>query len=323
MTPRPSHATLQAAAEWYAVLRTGGATREEKADWQSWLDASSEHRTAWRYVEQISQSFVALEDMPDPIRASESLVDANKRVQRRRRALLGIVGLLAVGGLASRTWRVSPGTLLAWAADYRTGTGEQRDVFLPDGTHVWLNTATAFNLAFDAAIREVELVRGEVFIETAHDATRPFVVAMSAGRLRALGTRFNVLQGEDTSLLSVYEGAVEVTLRGSDTHTVVRAGHQVAFTRDRILWAQEADPAREAWTHGVLIARDITLAEFVEQLRRYRTGHLGVADDVAGLRVYGSFPLRDTDRAIAMLSTVLPVRVHEPLPWWVTIVGSR
>lgn len=323
MTSRPSHATLQAAAEWYAVLRTGDASRKEKADWQSWLDASHEHRTAWRYVEQISESMVALQDMPDPMRASESLVEANRRVQRRRRALLGIAGLLGVGGLTGLTWRLSPGTLLAWAADYRTGTGEQRDVFLPDGTHVWLNTATAFDLAFDATMREVELVRGEVFIETAHDATRPFVVATSDGRLRALGTRFNVLQDEDATLLGVYEGAVEVTLRDGGERTVVLAGHQIRFTRDRIVWTQETDPAREAWTRGVLLARDITLGEFVDELKRYRSGHLGVADDVAGLRVYGSFPLRDTDRAIAMLSTVLPVQAHETLPWWVTIVGSR
>ncbi|MFT4063989.1 FecR domain-containing protein [Paraburkholderia sp.] len=323
MTPRPSHATLQAAAEWYAVLRSGDATPGEKADWQSWLDASSEHRTAWRYIEQISKSFAALQDMPDPMRASESLVEANARVHRRRRALLGIAGLLGVGGLTGLIWRQSPGTLLAWAADYRTGTGEQRDVFLPDGTHVWINTATAFNLAFDGAIREVKLVRGEVFIETAHDATRPFVVSTSEGRLHALGTRFNVLQGDDATLLSVYEGAVEVTLRDSDQRTMVPAGHQIRFTRDRIGWAQEADPAREAWTRGVLIARDITLGEFVEQLQRYRSGHLGVAGEVAGLRVYGSFPLRDTDRAIAMLATVLPVRAHETLPWWVTIVGNQ
>lgn len=322
MTTRPSPATLQAAAEWYAVLRTGDATHEEKAGWQSWLDASSEHRTAWRYVEQIGRSFAMLRDLPDPAKTGELLVDANQRLQRRR-AVLGIAGLFGVGGLMGLAWRLAPDTLLAWAADYRTGTGEQRDVYLPDGTHVWLNTATAFNLAFDTTIREVKLVRGEIFVETAHDATRPFVVATSEGRLRALGTRFNVLQGEDVTLLSVYAGAVEVTLRETGQRTVVGAGQQIRFTRERLLSTQDADPAREAWTRGVLIARDITLGEFVEQLQRYRSGHLGVADDVAGLRVYGRFPLRDTDRAIAMLATVLPVRAHETLPWWITIVGSR
>lgn len=305
------------------MLRMGDATHEEKAHWQTWLDASSEHRTAWHYVERISQSFAVLQDMPDPVSTSEWLVEANSRLQRRRRALLGIAGLIGLGGLTGLTWRLSPDALLAWTADYRTGTGELRDVYLPDGTRVWLNTATAFNLAFGTATREVKLLRGEIFVETAHDPMRPFVVATSEGRLRALGTRFNVLQGEGATLLSVYAGAVEVTLRGSDQRTVVPAGQEIRFTRDRILWTRHADPAREAWTRGVLIARDITLGEFVEQLQRYRSGHLGVADEVAGLRVYGSFPLRDTDRAIAMLATVLPVRAHETLPWWITIVGSR
>lgn len=323
MTTQPSHATLQAAAEWYATLRTGDATHQEQVDWRTWLDASSENRTAWRHVEQISRSFGVLQDMPDPERASEALVAANKRLQRRRRALLGVAGLIGVGAVAGLSRRMSSDTLLALAADHRTRTGELRDIYLPDGTHVWLNTATAFNVQFDKTIREIKLLRGEIFIETAHDPARPFVIATSEGRLRALGTRFNVLQGEDTISMSVFAGAVEVTLRDGGQRTVVQAGQQIQFNRSRVLWTQDADPAREAWTRGVLIARDITLREFVEQLQRYRSGHLGVADEVAGLRVYGSFPLRDTDRAIAMLSNVLPVRAHETLPWWVTIVGHR
>ena len=40
------------------------------------------------------------------------------------------------------------------------------------------------------------------------------------------------------------------------------------------------------------------------------------------LRVVGSYPLADTDRALAALADSLPVRVERRLPWWVQIVPA-
>ncbi len=55
------------------------------------------------------------------------------------------------------------------------------------------------------------------------------------------------------------------------------------------------------------------------ELARYRHGHLAVDPAVAGLPVMGTYPLDDTDRALAMLEAALPVRVRRRLPWWVTL----
>jgi transmembrane sensor len=40
---------------------------------------------------------------------------------------------------------------------------------------------------------------------------------------------------------------------------------------------------------------------------------------VAGLPVFGSYPIADPDRALAMLETVMPIRVRRRLPWWTSI----
>lgn len=63
----------------------------------------------------------------------------------------------------------------------------------------------------------------------------------------------------------------------------------------------------------------MTLDDVVQELRRYRGGYLGIAPEVAGLRVFGSFPLRDTDDTLTMLASALPIRIQRTLPWWVSI----
>ena len=68
-----------------------------------------------------------------------------------------------------------------------------------------------------------------------------------------------------------------------------------------------ADNAREAWTRGLLLAEDIALHELIAELSRYRPGHITLAAEIANLKVYGAFPLQDTDRALNMLGATLPI----------------
>lgn len=317
----PAHAVLEQAAEWYARLRDGKAGSRDQAAWQAWLQASEEHQTAWRYVEEISHGFEPLRGMPDPHLAASKLCSANDRLHLRRRTLASIAMLTGGGLLGWLGWRevLLPASLLAWAADYRTGTGEQRQITLADGSRLWLNTASAINVDFTGEMRRISLIDGEIYVATAEDAARAFLVDTPQGHMRALGTRFNVrLDGGETRL-AVYEGAVEIRTSATGATTVIPAGKQADFTVERIHTAKYADLAREAWVQGTLVADNITLREVVRELRRYRQGHLGIADEVADLTVYGNFPIQDTDRVLAMLTSALPIRIERRHAWWTSI----
>lgn len=81
-------------------------------------------------------------------------------------------------------------------ADYRTGTGEQRDIPL-DGGMVRLNTQTAVNMhpagagAADAV--DIELLSGEAMIALERGQALPVTVRAGGGTLRlASAARFNV-----------------------------------------------------------------------------------------------------------------------------------
>jgi len=322
--PAPSHLTLEQAAEWYARLRDGKASAHDQVAWQAWLHAAEEHQTAWSYVEEIGRGFEPLRGMPDPRLTAGKLCVANERLHARRRALAGVALLVGGGLLGWSGWREArfPSGLTAWMADHQTGTGEQREIALADGTRLWLNTASAINVGFSATERRIALLAGEVFVDTAKDALRPFLVDSAHGQMRALGTRFNVRREENETRLGVYAGAVEIRTAASGATSVILAGKQADFTVDRIHESQSADIAREAWTQGMLVADNIPLREVVHELRRYCKGHLGIADEVAELTVYGNFPLRDTDRVLSMLASALPIRIVRRYSWWASIEAA-
>lgn len=313
--------SLKVAAEWYAILQDAETGPPQRAAWQRWLDARPEHRRAWAHVEAVSRRFAPLRADGARDAADKAVQVASRRVPPRRQAAGRILALGGVGVLGWLAWRYTslPGVVTAWRSDYATGIGEQRDIVLADATRIWLNTRSAIDVRFDDADRLVTLAQGEILIQTGQDARhRRFFVDTRFGRLQALGTRFTVRQTDNDTLLAVYDGQVRIrNLAGQDE--LVLAGEQRRFTGDHISQATPADPAREAWSRGVILAENLPLADLIAELGRYHVGYAGVDPRIAGLRVVGRYPANDMNLTLAMLERDLPIRIQRPLPWWVTL----
>ncbi|MGB5958072.1 FecR domain-containing protein [Pseudomonas sp.] len=311
------HAVLQAAATWFARLHGAQNDPAATAQWQAWLNEDARHRLAWSYVENINQRFGSLDSQAEHAR---QVFDTLRRGQQSRRAVLGSLcvasaaGLLGWGGW-QRGWVNSP---RAWFATYRTGLGEVRPLTLADGSQLWLNGQTALDVHFDDDVRQLRLYRGEILIETGKDP-RPLLVATRAGRMQPLGTRFSVKDQGLQTTLSVFDGAVQATCADSGRQTTLGAGQMMVFDAQYGGTVTGAQALRQDWSRGVLVAEDMPLGQVIDTLRDYRYGHLSMDPALGSLRAVGTYPLLDTDRALAMLERALPVRVVRTLPWWVSI----
>lgn len=317
-------AVAQQSAQWLTLLMSGEATDGDRKRWRQWRMAHPDHERAWQHVEAVTgrlkvmqpqAAYRALSHYAGP----DALGSPPRRMVLRALPWAGGAGTLGLLGSRTQTWREA-------AADYRTGTGEQRSVTLEDGTVVTLNTASAVDVRFDGRRRLLRLVAGEVLIATGRAAgaragdARPFLVETADGRIRALGTRFAVRQRQGHTQASVLESAVEITPRdAAGPQRVLTAGQQASFTRNTLEAPHAADAQAVAWARGQIVADDVRLGDFVAELGRYRPGIVRCAPDVAELRLSGVFPLQDTDRILSTLPSVLPVRVTLRTRYWVTV----
>lgn len=317
-----SFATLEQAAEWFAIFRSGKVEEDERRRWQEWLAKGDENRGAWARVEAISQGISIARDAPEA--ASSALHAANQL--RKRRKLIKTLALAAVtAGLGwqlarQEEWRA---TIAGLGASHRTGVGENRQIVLADGSQIWLNTDTVLDERFDGEQRLLVLHKGEILVQTHVDSqqpARPFIVHSRQGAMRALGTRFDVRQLDGRTQLGVSQGRVQVTpFDATASSRVIDVGREVHFSSKTISADADLPASRQAWTQGMLVAQDLPLDQFLAELSRYRHGYLGCDPAIAGLRVVGGFPVRDTDQALAMLEAALPVEVKFVLPWWVSV----
>lgn len=317
----PDHLVLQQAAEWFAALIDEQASNHERRQWRAWLNDRPENQRAWRYVEQVSQRFQQAQQQAGKEGAGR-ILDNTRTDRLTRRQVLG-------GGLASLavclTWSQTPlpsatdRLVSTFMADYRTSTGDIRQLALADGGRLWLNSASAVDIDYGETLRHLTLRGGEILIQTGPDPRqRPFIVTTRQGTLRALGTHFTVRQYRNHTLLAVYEGAVEIRTHDGNRE-VIHAGRQATFTRQLIRPGETADRARQAWSRGLILASNMLIGELVAELARYRPGHLGLDPAIGGLRVMGAYPATQPDLALTMLENALPVRINRLLPWWVTV----
>jgi transmembrane sensor len=309
---RLDHATLEAAARWYVDLRCDSPNDALHEAHRRWLERDPQHQQAWERLGRLQGKL----DQLNPAVARPTLASA----RAKRRDVLKVLSLLLASGAAGTlAWRTTP--LPTLMADQRTGTGERRQLRLDDGSQLQLNTATAVDIRYSASLREVRLLSGEILIETAPDAqARPFVVHTAEGSIRALGTRFVVRRDGGQTLVSVQQHAVEVRPAGApDFATRVEAGQQLRFDSQHSGSVLLATPHADAWSRDMLVVSDWALEDFINELQRYRPGHLGCDGSVGRLRISGAFHLGNTDTILDNLTATLPVRIRRFSRYWASV----
>ena len=306
-------AILERAAHWYVELRCQADSATQAAHRQ-WLDSDPRHQQAWARLQRVQGTF---EGIAPPL-ARSALAGA----RAKRREVLKLLSLLLAGGAAGGlAWRDTP--LPTLLADQRTATGERRLLRLDDGSELQLNTATAVDIRYSGQLRQLDLLAGEILVQTARDGLqRPFVVHTAEGSLRALGTRFIVRREAGLTRVCVLQHAVEVRCADALPALRVEAGQQLAFSAGHAGPLQPAMPQADAWSRGMLVVGDWRLGDFIAELGRYRPGHLGCAEAVAGLRISGAFQLDDSDIVLDNLTSTLPVRIRRFSRFWARVEAA-
>lgn len=307
-----SPAILEVAADWLVHLHSGEATQRDRERIRQWCDQHPDHARAWERAQQFLQHLDRI-----PAAMGRAALDAPQSPARRR-AVNQLAMLLAVGPAAWATWRYAPWRELG--ADFRTETGEQRQLAMRDGSRVILNTDTAVEVSFDDTRRYIKLIDGEIFAAAKYDRTRPLIVESRHGVVRAVEGAFAVRQFAQRSRAAVFEGAVDISpLKAPEQMRHIVAGQQLYFDADAVAPADAAAPLTQSWTHGMLIAKQMPLSDLVAELSRYQRGLLRCDPAVAGIRVSGAFPITDVALSLNMLRNTFPVRIHSVTRYWTTV----
>lgn len=316
------------AFEWL-VRADGGLSPSEQAQLDAWLASDSKHYGAYIRAKAVfSQAgrAKAFAHSPNPDEWLQNIsadqIDIKNGITRAdndeaqlasvsRRAFLGVASGVAVAGLAFAFLATGQP---AQAVTFRTKVGEMRDIALEDGTAVALNTDSEIRVLFGNKLRTVELIRGEVLFDVAHESDRPFVVYALGFQARAVGTSFAIqqIQGMVPRVI-VRNGVVDIIPAAAtplrvtaNTRITVLSGGRVS----RKMLSQTELDRELIWREGKIAFDETPLRNAVSAFDRYGSTHIEVEDpELLNYTVSGVFSSDDPMGFAKVVAEVFDIEV--------------
>lgn len=150
--------------------------------------------------------------------------------------------------------------------------GEQKHLFLPDSTEIWLNAGSSISYpkAFSKDERLVNL-NGEAYFSVKRNTEKPFIVKAEQLSVKVLGTRFNVkaYPNEEQITTTLTSGKVEVDAFSRHPQ-ILQPNEQLTYnkqTSDISISVVNAADA-ESWIQGQLIFNNANFEEIFRTLER-------------------------------------------------------
>lgn len=345
---------LAEAGEWFLRVHDESATAADIAAWQQWRGSSAEQRRAFAKIEDLWHTLGAVPphawrqpdgseprsapplgpDALDPRPAAPrwSHTDAARpsadapvapaapHVARRYwpRALAAALALAAAAG-AILLWRAGDQRIpvLPESAAVRTGPGEHRPYLLTDGSRMDVGASTSLAVQFSPEVRTLVVDTGELYVQVAHDAGRPFEVRAGAGTIRALGTAFNVRNLQGRVAVTVVEGSVQiettpaaVSLELGPPLVRLEAGQKLVYDREIELVTAADTGAELAWRSGRLQYVREPLRFVIADVSRYTRQRIMLGDPALGELLYTGTVLQgEINDWLKGLGHVFPIRV--------------
>ncbi|MNX49198.1 fec operon regulator FecR [compost metagenome] len=154
----------------------------------------------------------------------------------------------------------------------------QYQLILPDGTKVWLNSASSirFPTRFASVERIVE-VNGEAYFEVAKNKSVPFrIITKNKFEVVVLGTHFNInsYENEENTSTTLLEGEVRVEFRNKSVLLKPGQRAQVSQVKNKsnsgIETVDDVDLEKTiAWKNGIFDFDGMELKEVMRQLERW------------------------------------------------------
>ncbi|WP_422087257.1 FecR family protein [Variovorax sp.] len=306
------------AQAWVVRLGSQQATEDDAHAFRRWCAQSRAHADAFVRAREVWQAMA-----PAALRVRQQ---AEREARRRmpvagRRALLGGAVAASVAYLA-----VSPplglwASVTEWGADYRTATGEQREVAMADGAVLQMNTQTRVNLQRKTEGGEsIELLAGEAEVVTEASAVARVTVAAAGGTVSAVRARFNIRNIDGEVCVTCLAGQVDVA-RGTQQARIDEGG-QLRYGAAGLgrVAAVDTGPV-SAWRRRQLVFNQVPLSEVVAEVNRYRRGRLVLTSEALGRsKVQASFSIDRLDDVAMLVRDVYGAELTQ-LPGGIVLLG--
>lgn len=299
---------LEQAADWLVIIHSGEMDDLQQQAFEQWQSAHPDHQKA---IERVTRFSSGLSELPKTINQDKLLSSKQSFNTHLSKKLSLVFTPLFLGVVA---YQYLPWNL--WQADHSSKTGEIKSITLDDGSTLMLASHSYVNIDFDGENRAIELLQGEIYIQTAKEKNRtyrPFIVSTDNGSIQALGTQFSVYQAKkqpDTHV-TVYQHAVAIRpTQNPNEQTIIKEGNTTRFSQSAVYQQSKINSDAPYWTQHLLVVENQPLEQVLAEIYRYQTGKYFIDDTSKHIKVSGVYSLKNPKQSIEALAKTYNLQLN-------------
>ena len=343
------------ASEWLLDIKSESLPSQLMDDFPDWIEEDQTNQSKLDLMASVWNSMDELKDDPLIVQTVEESVAKEKEHTTRkekwtsnilsnfttfRYAAVAATFLFIVGGIGLIQ------TNIHQAKIHKTTTGEQKIVYLADGSTIHIDTNTVVETSFTEKFRHVELIKGKAYFSVAHEPDRPFIVKTGLVTIRALGTEFEVYKKKKEKItIVVTKGRVHVSQK-DEKHLpinqkllltdlekrakpeqklmarkgeILESGQEMEVDTHKIkyvtksLYTNSVNSVKSvnAWKEGRLNFQNKPLFDVIEELNRYVDNKIIIGDEtLKNININVYFKIKNRKDFVTTLAKAFPAISH-------------
>lgn len=182
---------------------------------------------------------------------------------------------------------------------FKTVSAEKIDFELPDGSKVVLNALSQlqFNEGSWEQDRTVSLV-GEAFFKV--EKGNVFTVKTKEGKVRVLGTQFNVKQRDSLFEVACFEGSVKVS--SNSIEKILYSGETFRMENDTTIKVDKSGQKEPEWLRAISLFNESPFMHVIEELERQYNVKVTLEDIYTARKFSGGFGHNNLKEALVAIT---------------------
>lgn len=292
---------------------SGSLSEEENLALLNWISQSKENErflhqlkdlyevTSWKKYFKEARTEDGWENLFQHITQGKQ-PEAEKGIKRLgmsswfRYAAVFLIGILSSALVSMVYTRMFPQTKEISFTEMVTEKGEKSKLMLPDGTEVWLNSASSIKYSSDygSKNRNIEMT-GEAYFHVKKNQDLPFLVEADGFHVQALGTKFVVssYRSEKELYAVLLEGKISFEQEKTMEKHILQPHQKITFskqTKQTKITDEESTDYYINWKNGEIRFQDQTFEDIAQKLERSFNMHIVFENEKIKKTVYtGTF----------------------------------
>ncbi len=266
----------------------GKSSAAEREDVLKWINKCPENRKSFFLTKEIweASSICSSEIISEETKQWQTLawridglLQKEKIIRRRilvkqffRIASIVLIALITGWSGHSLYLRIKSKTTNVGYEMVIASKGQVKEIFLADGTHVWLNSDSQlkFPTEFTSKNREITL-EGEAYFEVKKNEKSPFIVTTRTHKVKVLGTKFNICEYPEDKIIETTLSEGKVKVLAGDKIVDLLPGMQSRINTETLdVRVGQADlDVHTAWIDGRYEFRDKPLEKILSIVERW------------------------------------------------------